>query len=215
MKISHPPGFLPSYKFRNITIRNMSIVMQSYRQIFLMEGDIVLTEEQKCHRLAFYEAALTNFLTKGRNERLMMKDKYSVIKEACLRLHNGETASALKRAGFGNIHSWRKKFGILVAGEHKVLVSKESTSSASTSGNNNDMDNIRRPTYMERVYNDILKHHADHKKGVTLHKKVGKKFSNISRDWTIELIPDNNHSLMIAGSKRTATVLKWLPTVLK
>ena len=73
---------------------------------FLMEGDIVLTEEQKCHRLAFYEAALTNFLTKGRNERLMMKDKYSVIKEACLRLHNGETASALKRAGFGNIHSY-------------------------------------------------------------------------------------------------------------
>ena len=44
----------------------------------------------------------------------MMKEKYSIIKEACLRLHNGETASQLKRAGFGNIHGWSKKFGILL-----------------------------------------------------------------------------------------------------
>jgi hypothetical protein len=115
----------------------------------------------------------------------MMKDKYMAIKEACLRLHNGETASSLKRDGYPSIHNLVKKYGILVAGEHCVLVSTEhSSSEVDDTNNGTDMDHIRRPTYMERLYDDILQCHTDHKKGVTLHKKVGEKFCNLSRDWT-------------------------------
>jgi hypothetical protein len=108
----------------------------------------------------------------------MMKEKYVEIMDTCLRLHNGEMASALNQDGYPSIHNWRKKYGILVTGEHCVLVSTEQSSSeAGDTNNGSDMDHICRPTYMECVYDDNLKSHTDHKRGVTLHKKVGETFS--------------------------------------
>ena len=64
---------------------------------------------------------------KGSNSSMMMKEKWEMIRTACLRLHNGETRSALKRAGFIQIAAWDKKYGIVSVGGEHVLVERVST----------------------------------------------------------------------------------------
>ena len=176
---------------------------------FHFEDNIPLTEAQQRHRIAFYQAALSSFLVKGSNSSMMMKEKWEMIRTACLRLHNGETRSALKRAGFIQIAAWDKKYGIVSVGGEHVLVERVSTTrkrkkrrrhptadgddevGAESSDDEQplqspttDLDRMRRLSYMERLYNDILREHGDHNRGATLSFRVAERWCNISRDWT-------------------------------
>ena len=91
---------------------------------FQIEEDTPLNEQQKRHQVAFYQAALSSFLVQAGNSSMMMKEKWEMIRAACLRLHNGETRYALKRAGYSQIAAWDKKYGIVLVGEEHVLVER-------------------------------------------------------------------------------------------
>ena len=65
---------------------------------FVTEDVFDLTEEQQRHRVMFYQAALTAFSMQASNGSMMMKEKYVMIKEILLRVQNGDTLGALRRA---------------------------------------------------------------------------------------------------------------------
>ena len=177
--------------------------------VFHMEDDIPLNDEQKCHRVALYQAALSSFLVQAGNSSMMMKEKWEMIRAACVRLHNGETRYAPKRAGYSQIAAWDKKYGIMLVGKEHVLVEHTHTTRkrkkkrrhpaakgaaiAAKGGEDDsdeeislpdiDMDCRRRLSHMERLFNDILHEHGNHNRGLTLSHRVAEKWCNISRDW--------------------------------
>lgn len=102
---------------------------------FVIESTVELSEEDKCHRVAFYQAALSLMAKKANNKMMMMKDKYLQIKDACIQLHEGETMTHLRKSGFLQIHCWSKKYGIVVAGGNSfVLVERPGKTDNDDSG---------------------------------------------------------------------------------
>ncbi len=84
---------------------------------FVIENVLELTEEQQQHRVTFYQAALTAFSVQASNGLMMMREKYIMIRNVLLRVQNGESLSALRRAGYSQVNVWSKKFTIVVCGK--------------------------------------------------------------------------------------------------
>ena len=174
-----------------------------------MEDITPLNDEQLRHRIAFYQAALSVFFVQAENGSMMKKEKWEVVRAVCIRLHNDETRSELKREGYSQIAQWDKKYGIVKVGEEIVLVERPTTRGnkkkkwrhhANAEEDDNevdddlpepaitlpvvDLDHMHRPSYMERLYHDILREHVDHNRGLTLAHKVAEWWCNVSHDWT-------------------------------
>ena len=69
-----------------------------------------LTDEQKRHRIAFYQSALTLFANQGSNNAMMTKDQYQDILYVCHEIQKGTTLNALRHEGFPSVHFWNKKY---------------------------------------------------------------------------------------------------------
>jgi hypothetical protein len=161
---------------------------------FVIEDVCPLNEEQTRHRVAFYQSALTKFSKQANNGGMLFREQFTRIRDAMICLHNGEKASSLK-AEYSQIHPWLKKFGIMVVADSLVLVCrnrKKHNKSSDGEGweDNNveeedapDQDRFLQPTYMERLYGDMLGQHAGHNMNDTFRHKLATKFLNISNVW--------------------------------
>ena len=179
-----------------------------------------LTDEQKRHRIAFYQSALTLFANQGSNNAMMTKDQYQDILYVCHQIQNGTPLNTLRHEGFPSVHFWNKKYAILRegnAGKTYILLerpkqkivkdrpkkkqrkSKRKRSSKRDSDDDDDeedveenedgndpsvdMDHLRRATFLERLYADLLHLHEDHNKSNALLKKVKERYCNVAREW--------------------------------
>ena len=165
--------------------------------VFHMEDDIPLNDEQKCHRVALYQAALSSFLVQAGNSSMMMKEKWEMIRAACVRLHNGETRYAPKRAGYSQIAAWDKKYRIMLVGEEHVLVKRAPTTQKQKKKRRHpaatreefgkddsnekvllpdiDMDCRHRLSYMEQLFNNILHEHGDKQQRINSVEQGGRE----------------------------------------
>jgi hypothetical protein len=63
-----------------------------------------LTDEQKRHRIAFYQSALTLFTNQGSNNTMMTKDQYQDILYAFSKIFDGQMLNSLHHEQFPNVH---------------------------------------------------------------------------------------------------------------
>ena len=75
-----------------------------------------LTDQQKRHRIAFYQSALTLFANQGSNNAMMTKDQYQDILYVCHQIKNGTPLNTLRHEGFPSVHFWNKKYSVLREG---------------------------------------------------------------------------------------------------
>ena len=78
-----------------------------------------------------------------------------MIKGALLRARNGEKLSQLRKE-FGQIHNWNKQFAVFVSGDSEMLVSRPKNQDSQ----NVDAVTVKRITYLERVFSDLLVGHV-------------------------------------------------------
>ena len=109
----------------------------------------------------------------------MDRVKYYRIMGALQRARDGEYLSSL-RAEFRQIHHWNKVYAVVVAGGSAILVSRPKEMIGEE---NIDAELVRRVSYLERVFSDLLVGHGqDHSKGRTLYARVAEIVSNIPRE---------------------------------
>ena len=154
---------------------------------FVIEGETQLTPEQTRHRLVFYQHAMTRNAKLNKNAGMMDKEKYDQIHTATLRHHLGEKSYNIKKDNNPLFYAWIKKYAILDVGETHVLVERpKKMNNAAVEGVGAefpDQDKLRRPTYMERLYEDMLSEHGLHNMCETFHKRLANKYTNIAMPW--------------------------------
>ena len=151
---------------------------------FVVEGNSRnLDDNEMRHRAAFYQCALSHITNKADNGGMMNKEKYTQIHTAILRHHLGERLTDIKKDGNPLIYSWVKKYAILDVGETHVLVERPPKPAEGGEVAAPDQDRIRRPTYLERLYEDMLLDHGLHSMCTTFHKRLAAKYSNIAMPW--------------------------------
>ncbi|KAL3787335.1 hypothetical protein ACHAWO_006261 [Cyclotella atomus] len=93
----------------------------------------------------------------------------------CVRkLENGIEVKDLKKQGYTQAGVWSKKYRVFRFGSSEVVVVGEEGV---------DVDQLKRPTYCEKVFADIRAIHKDgHHKGNKLFKLCGAIYHNIQRD---------------------------------
>ena len=123
------------------------------------------------------------------NGGMMDKQRYEQIRSAMVRHHLGEKLFDLKKDGNPLVYAWSKKYAVVVVGETHVLVERPKTKNAGEVGGGNepapttDQDRLRRPTYLERLYNDMLSVHGLHNMCDTFRKRLAEKYSNVAMPW--------------------------------
>ena len=156
----------------------------------IMDVGPPLNEEQQRHRHAFYIAAMPVFQNQATNNVMMTAAKYKVIIHAlfCIK-EKGNTAAQLHAEGYTQIYNWVKKFDAIITDEGRAVVLVERPQLGKKKQGKKsqvlDMDKLRKLTYFERLYADILAQHHDHNKGNSLYKRVCEKYSNVSKTWTL------------------------------
>jgi len=138
------------------------------------------------HELAFYQHALSLSAKQADSGGMMNKEKYNQVRTAMLRYHLGEKLHIIKKDDNPLVYAWAKKYAILLVGDTQVLVEhpKNKTSGAAEwEGGDEDQDRIRRPTYLERLYSDMLHEHGLHNMCETFRRRLGEKYSNIAMPW--------------------------------
>ena len=131
------------------------------------------------HATAFYNVVIPLFEAAGETYKIIDRMKYYRIMGALLRARDGEALSFLRHE-FPQIHNWNKIYAVVVAGERSnILVSRPKD----MIGENVDAELVRRISYLERVFLDIVTAHGqDHSKGRTLYSRLSAIVSNIPRD---------------------------------
>ena len=149
-----------------------------------------LTEEQQRHRHAFYIAAMPVFQNQATNNAMMTAAKYKAIIYALLCIkEKGDTAAQLHAKGYSQIYNWVKKYDAIITAEGRAVVLVERPKLGNKKEGKKkqvlDIDKLRKLTYFERLYADVLAQHHDHNRGNSLYKRVCEKHSNVSKTWTV------------------------------
>ena len=131
------------------------------------------------HAIAFYEVVIPLFEAAGDTFKIIDRMKYYKIMGALLRARGGEALSALRHE-FPQIHNWNKIYAVVVAEASNILVSRPRDMIGE---DNIDAELVRRISYSERAFLDILTQHGDdHCKGRTLYSRLSALISNIPRE---------------------------------
>jgi hypothetical protein len=132
------------------------------------------------HAIAFYNKLIPMFEEASAQFFLMSHEKYNMIVGSLQRIQDGEPLAALRRL-YPNIHYWNKKYSIIEdgVGGHMLVMRPKINGDDDTV----DMAELKRVTYLERVFKDILTAHGDdHRKGRTLYSSLGDVVHNVPRD---------------------------------
>ena len=111
---------------------------------------------------------------------LMSHDKYNMLVGSLQRIKDGDPLAALRRQ-YPNIHDWNNKFSIIEDGVGGHMLVRR----PKVIGDNDTVDiaELKRVTYLERVFADILAAHGDdHRKGRTLYSSLGDVVHNVPQD---------------------------------
>ena len=118
------------------------------------------------HAFTFYNHLIPQVDRAGETFKLIKRYKYNRILEALLRVCDGE-ASAMIRREYNQVHKWNKAYGLVNSGNNTWTVVARPLQST---GEEVDADTLKRVTYLERVFSDLVTAHGvDHNKGRTLY----------------------------------------------
>jgi hypothetical protein len=144
-----------------------------------IEGILDKPPHVLCHAIAFYEVDIPLFEAAGDTFKIIDRMKYYKIMGALLRARGGEALSALRHE-FPQIHNWNKIYAVVVAEASNILVSRPRDMIGE---DNIDAELVRRISYSERAFLDILTQHGDdHCKGRTLYSRLSALISNIPHE---------------------------------
>jgi hypothetical protein len=103
----------------NPSVCNENIIVGDYH----IEGvaDIIGVESRR-HVTAFYEATIRIIENASQSNRLMIKSKFELIKEALLRNRECNESIAELRSVYPQIYKWNKAFAVVVNGDSNVVV---------------------------------------------------------------------------------------------
>ncbi len=133
-----------------------------------------------CQAIAFYNKLIPMFEEASAQFFLMSHENYNMIVGSVQRIQDGEPLAALWQL-YPNIHCWNKNYSIIEdrVGGHMLVMRPKFKGDDGTV----DMAELKRVTYLERVFADILTAHGDdHRKGRTLYLSLGDIVHNVPRD---------------------------------
>jgi len=149
-----------------------------------IEGIRNVPADVRRHAIAFYNDLIPQADGAGESYKLIQKSKYDRILHAMLRIRNGERLSDIRR-DVTQIHKWNKAYAIINAGNNShILVSRPPNSFRPPEIGDEivDGDSLKRVTYIEKVFADLLVAHGqDHNKGRTLYARIADLVSNCPR----------------------------------
>ena len=98
---------------------------------------------------------------------------------ALTRVGGGERLASLRHE-FPQIHNWNRIYAIVASGDSSILVARPRNMVVEEIV---DADLVKRITYLERVFSDLLvEHGTDHSKGRTFYTRVCAVISNVPRE---------------------------------
>jgi hypothetical protein len=151
--------------------------------IWIIEGTDNLDDAGIHHKNAFYGLLKEWFCGRDYTCTLLTKRKYDEILKFCLDLINGADCCSLYIAGNKQAYKWAAKYNaIVVAKENAVLVLRP-TKGSIADAQLTCLDALQQPTYVERLFLDLLKiHRVDHCKGNTFSKRANRAHENVPRE---------------------------------
>lgn len=147
---------------------------------YVIEGIDALDPHVKRHAVAFYNWLIPKFQEASAQFFIIDRAKYHKIIYSLKRVEGGESLSSL-RPLFPNIHHWNKKYVIVDdgVGGHSLVSRPE----VMLDEMNVESNELKRITYLERVFSDLLTAHGvDHRQGRTLYASIGEICNNVPRD---------------------------------
>ena len=146
--------------------------------VYYYEGVANLTEEEGVHEKEFYKALLPDFEKQyngGKGScKLFPKEKYLRIMHVVKAVKNGGEVKDLTKQGYKQASKWSERYDVVAFGSSEVVVVRGKE--------NDDIDQLKQPSYFERMFADLKKvHMPDHPKGDTFYKRVCEKYDNIPR----------------------------------
>lgn len=168
-----PPAFDIPIAGRNSIVHDNLIV-----QGMNIEGLHDVSDVIRRHATTFYDNLIPLADGAGDSYKLIGHGKYSRILEALLLIRDGEKLSVLRKE-YPQIHKWNKAFGVIHGGNNThILIARPS----GALGEEIDADTVKRVTYIERVFADLLLAHGeDHNKGRTLYSRMMETVNNCPR----------------------------------
>ena len=144
-----------------------------------IEGIHGVEDHVRRHAVAFYNVIIPLFEAAGSTFRLIDRLKYYTIMGALTRVGGGERLASLRHE-LPQIHNWNKIYAIVASGDSSILVARPRDMVVEEIV---DADLVKRVTYLERVFSDLLvEHGTDHSKGRTLYTRVCAVISNVPRE---------------------------------
>lgn len=146
--------------------------------VYYYEGIANLSEEEGAHEKAFHDALLPELMAQYKDGsgscKLFFKDKYLKLMHVTKAVRAGVPIKELQEQGYSQAKAWSGKYDVVCFGSSEVVVVRGKE--------NDDIDQLKRPSYFERVFADLkLIHMPDHPKGDTFYKRVCEKHDNIPR----------------------------------
>ena len=86
-------------------------------------ADIIGIESWQ-HVTAFYEATTPLIKKNRQSNRLMIKSKFNLIKEALLRNREGDESIAELQSEYSQIYKWNKAFAVVINGDSTVVIAR-------------------------------------------------------------------------------------------
>jgi hypothetical protein len=86
-------------------------------------ADIIGVESRR-HVTAFYEATIPLIIKSRQSNRLMIKSKFNLIKEALLRNREGDESIAELWSEYPQIYKWNKAFAVVINGDSTVVIAR-------------------------------------------------------------------------------------------
>lgn len=146
--------------------------------VYYYEGIANLSEEESAHERAFHEALMPIVQAKYNNGlgscKLFPKEKYDKIMHVVKAVRDGVPIRDLKEQGYLQAQKWSEKYDVVSLASSEVVVVRGKE--------NDDIDQLKKPSYFERVFADLKTiHMPDHPKGETFYKRVCEKYDNIPK----------------------------------
>jgi hypothetical protein len=125
-----------------------------------IEGVEGLEGDALCHMKAFYGMLKETLCQKDSTSVLLSKDDYNRRVEFGLYLINGGDCRTSAIAGNTTAYMWVRKYHIVTAGqESALLVLRPSKKIGAVDVTAMRLKNLQQPTYIERVFSDLMKIH--------------------------------------------------------
>ncbi len=149
-----------------------------------------------CHAVAFYDDLVPKADVAGKSYKLILQSKHDQILCTLLRICNGEQLSDIWH-DVTQIHKWNKAYVRINAGNNShILVTCPTSIRPPEIGDEIvDGDSLKRVTYIEKVFVDLLVAHGqDHSKGRTLYAHIA--------DLVINFATQVSHSVVTLSCKQ-------------